>query len=119
MIAVLELLVVCWLPGAALLRAPVASTDRRAALPAEERAYWSVLLSLALSLALVLLLGAAHRYSFGRLLIADGMFTLLCLVAGWRRPWPPPRWPGLGALAAIALALVAAVRFAPPSEYVI
>jgi len=37
MVAILELLVVAWLPGAVLFRLPIADRARRAALPAEER----------------------------------------------------------------------------------
>ena len=69
--ALLELLIVAWLPGAVLFRLPLLDRDRRAALPAEERGYWTIVLSVAVSLSLVLALGALHRYSFKRLLIAD------------------------------------------------
>ena len=72
MIALLELLIVGWLPGAVLFRLPLLDRDRRAALPAEERGYWTIVLSVAISLSLVLALGgaaslqlqaAAHRRS--------------------------------------------------------
>ena len=52
MLAFLQLLVVGWLPGAVLFRLPLAERDRRAALPAEERAYWAVVLSVAMSISL-------------------------------------------------------------------
>ena len=71
MAAVLQLLIVGWLPGAVLFRLPVAERDRRAALPAEERAFWTLVLSIATSISLVLALAALHRYSFKRLLIAE------------------------------------------------
>ena len=45
--------------------------ERRAALDAAERLFWQVVISIALSLAVVLALAALGRYSFERLLIAD------------------------------------------------
>jgi hypothetical protein len=118
--AALSLLVIGWLPGAAIFRLPVARPERRAALPAEERLYWAVILSLAVSLSIVLGLAALHRYSFSRLLIADSVLSVAALAAGLRGSARPRRpWPGPGALIPIALAIFAAARFAPPSEYVI
>src|SRR5438552_10240346 len=69
--SVVSIVIIGWLPGAVLFRLPIADRDRRAALPAEERAYWAVILSVATSLSLVLALAALHRYSFKRLVIAD------------------------------------------------
>jgi uncharacterized membrane protein len=51
-------LVVAYLPGAVLFRLPVADRDRRAALPAEERLFWHVVISLAVSLTVALVLAA-------------------------------------------------------------
>jgi hypothetical protein len=117
----LEFLVVAWLPGAVLFRLPVADRDRRAALPAEERAYWAVATSVATSLALVLALGALHRYSFKRLLVADvAIAVVLAAAARFRlRLGPRARRAGLTACIPLALALVGAWRFFPPSEYII
>src|SRR5688500_15918161 len=67
----LELVVIGWLPGAILFRLPYARREVRAAIPAEERAFWAVLLSLATSLAVVMGLAYIHRYSVERLLVAD------------------------------------------------
>ena len=121
MLALLELLVVGWLPGAALFRLPLADRAKRAALPAEERAYWAIVLSVATSLALVVALAALHRYSFTRLLIAD-LAIAAVLPIGSRfdlRLGPRARRPGLAACVPLALALLGAWRFFPPSEYVI
>src|ERR687892_221201 len=70
-LAVIHLLVIGWLPGAVLFRLACRDRDRRAALDAEERVFWSIILSTSISLAVVMLLAAAGRYSFTRLLIAD------------------------------------------------
>jgi hypothetical protein len=119
--ALLSLATVTWLLGAAIFRLPVAKPERRAGLPFEERLFWSITIGLAVSLSIVLALAAAHRYSFSRLLIADVLIAAAAAVVALLRGGPRPArvWPGPGALVPIALAIVAAVRFAPPSEYVI
>jgi hypothetical protein len=120
MTAALSLLVIAWLPGAAAFRLPAAQPERRRALAAEERLFWSIVISVAVSLAIVLALAAIHRYSLSRLLIADVVVSGAAFAAGWRRSAAPRGpWPGTGALIPIALALFAATRFSPPSEYVI
>ncbi len=121
MIALLQLLAVAWLPGAVLFRIPFADRARRAALPAEERAYWTVVLSLAISLSLVLALAALHRYSFTRLVIADLLIAgaLLVLARFDLRLGPTAPRPGLALCLPLALALLGAWRFVPPSEYII
>lgn len=118
--ALLSLLVVTWLPGAAIVRLPVLQRERRAMLAAEERLFWSIAIGIAVSLSIVLALAAAHRYSFSRLLVADALVTAAALVVSWRGTAAPARArPGAAALIPIALAILAAWRFAPPSEYVI
>jgi hypothetical protein len=117
----LMLVVIGWVPGAAIFRAPFLRRDRRAALAAEERLYWAVLLSLAISVANVLALAAAHRYSLTRLLIADAAIAGAVAVVSRLdlRLGAAAKWPGAAALVPIALLLLGAWRFFPPSEYVI
>src|SRR5262245_34392321 len=69
--ALLSLATVTWLLGAAIVRLPIAKPERRAAIPFEERLFWSITIGIAVSLSIVLALAAAHRYSFTRLLVAD------------------------------------------------
>jgi hypothetical protein len=113
------LLIVGWLPGAALFRAPILDRARRAGLDAEERAFWAVLLSIAMSLSAVLALAALHRYSFSRLLLID-----LALAAGaavvWRGRLRMPEAKRLapGAAVPIALIVLSVWHFFPPAEYV-
>ena len=104
-----------------MFRLPIWDRDRRAALSADERGYWAVLLSIATSLSLVLALAALHRYSFKRLVIADLLIAAaLALVARFNlRLGPKARRPGLAACIPLALALIGAWRFLPPSEYII
>jgi hypothetical protein len=117
----LKLLIVGWLPGALLFRMPIADRDRRAALPIEERAFWAVVLSASGSLAIVLALAAAHRYSFARLVAAD---LLLSAAVGlvWRARLglrAAARRPDLLVLVPLGLVALGAWRFFPPSEYII
>ena len=64
LVALLQIALVGYLPGAALYRLPFWRRDRRAALDAEERVFWHVHLSLAWSLSLVLALAAIGEYTF-------------------------------------------------------
>ena len=114
------LLVLCWLPGAMLFRAPLLDRQERAGLDVEERVFWAVLLSLALSLSITLALAAAGEYSFTRLLIADVLMAA-GIAAYSRSDWRMPQARRVTWTAAIPLLLLAlgAWRFFPPSEYVI
>lgn len=114
------LLVVGWLPGAAIFRAPVLDRERRAKLEAEERAFWAVILSATISLAIVLALASIGRYSFERLLALDAGIAI-AIAAVWRGRLRLPEakritWP---AGIPVALALLAAAHFFPPAEYII
>jgi hypothetical protein len=115
------LLVVAWLPGSVVFRLPVADRDRRAALPAEERIFWELILSIAISLFAVLALAAVHRYSFERLLICDaGLAVALAAAARFRlRLGTVAPRPTLWALVPFVLIAVGVWRFFPTSEYVI
>jgi hypothetical protein len=118
-LTLIKLLIVGWLPGAVIFRLPIADRDRRAALDAEERLFWAVIISAAVSLSVVLGLAAAHRYSFGRLLAADLAIAFVAAAAGrFRLRLQAPR-AGLGALLPLALVLLGLWRFFPPSEYII
>lgn len=121
LLLIARIAVVGWLPGAILFRLPIAERERRAALPAEERAYWMIVLSVATSIVITLALAALHRYSFTRLIIADlALAGVLALVARFDLRLPPvARRAGFVALIPIAIAVFAAWRFLPPSEYVI
>jgi hypothetical protein len=119
-LTLIKLLIVAWVPGAALFRSPFLDREKRAALDAEERLFWAVILSLAISLSLVIAMAAAHRYSFNRLLIADLAIAAAVALASKfdLRLGPTARRPGLTALLPIALILLGLWRFFPSSEYV-
>jgi hypothetical protein len=116
--AAARLLVIAWLPGAVIFRLPVLERDRRAALPAEERLFWQILIGLSVSLSVTMLLAAMHRYSFGRLLAADiALAAVLALSARLRLRLNGAR-PTLSALIVLALAALGSWRFFPPAEYI-
>jgi hypothetical protein len=115
------LLLVAWLPGALVFRLPIADRPRRAALTAEERLFWAVVLSTAGSSIVVLVLAALGRYSFGRLLAADAAICAAILL-GWRRRLrfgDEARRAGWSALIPLALVVLGAVLFFPVAEHVI
>src|SRR3954452_2896118 len=90
LIPLAQLVLIGWLPGAAIFRLPWLTRDRRAALEAEERAFWGAILSVGVSLAIVLGLAIFHLYSFQRLLLADTLVIgLSAAVARGRLPFGP------------------------------
>ena len=117
----LQILLVAWVPGALLLRLPGRTRAYRAQLPADERLFWSVLLSAVWSTCLVLLLSAFDRYSFDRLLAINVVTTVLALVVARHRvrlPRPVTRPTPAALVPALVIALGCWLYF-PPSEYII
>ena len=115
------LILVAYLPGALVFRAPLADRSRRAALPADERVFWAVVLSTAVSSLVALGLAAAGRYSFERLLLINAAASV-AMILTWRRGLgysgaaARPRWTVVLPLILVAGGLL---RFFPSSEYVI
>ncbi len=110
-----------WLPGALFFRLPAGDRARRAALDAEERVFWHVVISLTWSLSVVLALAALEQYSFNRLLIINGVASAVMLLAGPRRLRLSHTAARLRWTAALPVLLIALSvwRFFPVSEYVI
>ena len=121
LIHALQIAIVAWLPGAALFRLPLGNRATRAALCPEERLFWSVMLSIAISLTAVLAMASLGQYTFSRLLVADAAFALG--VAAFSRfdlrLDAPQRFPTLAALLPVALLALAVWRFFPPAEFVL
>lgn len=115
------LAIVAWLPGAMIFRVPWLDRERRAALDAEERLFWAIVLSAAVSLSVVLTLAALHRYSFERLLVVNlGLAGMIAVAARGRLTLgASTRRVGLTALVPLALVVLGLWRFFPSSEYVI
>jgi hypothetical protein len=116
-----ELLLITFVPGALLFRAPVGGRDTRARLAAEERVFWSIVISVAWSSIVVLALAAASRYTFGTLLAANGLVSAAALLV-WRdrllyRGTAAP--PGPGLVLPLALAGLGLALFFPVSEVIV
>ena len=118
---ILAFALVAWLPGALLFRLPVLDPRGRAALPAEERTLWAVVLSSGLSVMLTLGLAFAGWYSFERLLaIEAGLVVALAIACRGRlRLGPEAPRPGLGALVPVAIVAGGLWLYGPPAEYVL
>jgi hypothetical protein len=117
----IQLAIVAWLPGAVLYRVPWQDRPGRARLDADERLFWAVVISAAISLSVVLALAWLGRYTLGRLLIADVLVA--AVTAGLSRfdlqLGPQARRAGLSALLPLAIVALGVWRFFPPAEYII
>ncbi len=114
------LLLIAWLPGAILYRLPWLDRERRASLDPEERAFWTIVLSLSWSLALVLALASANHYSFERVLLANAL-AAAAAIGTWRGRLRlgSARRLSASAVIPVALAIFCLARFNPPAEYII
>lgn len=111
-----------YLPGALVFRLPVGNRDRRAALPAEERVFWGVVLSVVVSIGVTLMLAAVARYRFERLVwVVGGLCLLLVVLSRGRLRFGAaatrPTWTAVLPVALLVLAGWFAFAV-PPAEYV-
>ncbi len=118
----LALPLLIWLPGFLLYRLPHGNRALRAALPAEERLFWAVMLSAATSSVTALALAGAGAYSLDRVLLSNlAICLLLAVVArGHLRLGPDAvRITRTAAAPAVLLLLAASIFFfVPPAEYI-
>jgi len=116
-------LLLVYLPGALVFRLPFAERKCRALLPAEERVFWNVMISLAITSVVALGLAALGHYSFNILCLINGALCLLLILVSrlnlsFEKPAPKPTLTALTPLVLIGIA--ATIIFnVPPSEYVI
>ena len=115
-------LLIAYLPGALIFRLPVAGRSRRAALSAEERVFWAIAISVALSSVLAFTLAATGSFRLERLLLIDGGISLTIGLV-WRtrlRLAGEATRPTRTAAAPLVLVLLAAgvSFFVPPAEYI-
>jgi hypothetical protein len=117
----ISVLLVGYVPGALVFRLPIATRSLRAALAAEERLFWHVILSIAWSLSTVLALAAFGEYRFERLLIVNAGVAGLLLAAANVKLLYRGEAARLSATALLTVVLIALAvwRFFPSSEYVI
>jgi hypothetical protein len=117
----LLILFVGYVPGALIFRLPWGGVADRARLPAEERIFWSIVLSVIVAGVITMSLAAAGAYRLEWLLWILGAASVLLLVIGRTglRLGPAP-WPTWTAIPPIALAALTwyVAAFVPPSEYV-
>lgn len=120
--ATLIVLLIAYLPGALIFRLPGTGRSRRAALTAEERGFWAVAISVALSSVIAFTLAAIGWFQLERLLLINGGISLAIGLL-WRTrlrfAGDAPR-PTRTAAAPVALVLLAAgiFFFVPPAEYI-
>jgi hypothetical protein len=116
-----ELTVVGYLPGALLFRWPSAGRPARAALPAEERAFWAIILSVGVSCMLAVALAAAGVYTFSRLVgIEIGLGLVLAAMArGNLRLGSAAARVRASALLPVLLVAAGLWLYFPPAEYVV
>ena len=119
----LSILLIAYIPGALMLRLPVGRRALRAALPAEERLFWSIIISVALSSIVALGLAACGAYRFDRLLWIEGGLSLALALANrrqlvWRAEAPKPGWTAVfpAALVFVGCALFFSMQ---PAEWII
>ena len=118
-----SLIVMAYLPGAIAFRLPVADRAKRAALPAEERLFWAVIISIIVTTTVAFALAAMSAYSLRALVWCDVVLAAVLAVAslGHLRLGATARLPGRTAvIPATLIALGAWMFFAvPASEWVL
>ena len=119
-LAFLQLALIGYVPGALIYRLPIADRKRRASLAAEERAFWAVMISVAITSAVVLALASMEVYSFRALLAVDGLIALALAAAGnvkllYRGSAPHPTFT---ALVPLAIVLAGLWLYFPAAEYI-
>ena len=120
---VVSLLAIAYLPGAIIFRLPIAERSRRAALPAEERLFWAVIISIIITTTAAFVLAAMSAFSLRAVVWCDvalaarlALASLGNLRLGPAAPWPT--W--TAALPAVLIAAGASMYFAAPAaEYVL
>ena len=115
------IVVISYLPGAFVFRIPGHERWRRSEFRPEERTFWAVVISIAISSTVALGLAALELYRFERLLLVN---VVLCVIIAsrYRRRllWDTPvRRLGVTALAPVALVCLGLWLYFPPSEYII
>ena len=73
-------LLLVYLPGALVFRLPFAERKCRAVLPAEERVFWNVIISIVITSVVALSLAALGRYSLNLLCLINGVLCLLVIL---------------------------------------
>ena len=117
-----SLIAIGFLPGAIIFRLPIADRAKRAALPAEERLFWAVIISVVLTTTVAFVLGAIGVYSLTAVVWSNVVLAaVVALVSkGKLRLGAAATRPGwTAAIPAALIAMGAWMYFgAPAAEYV-
>ena len=117
------LTLIAYIPGALIYRSPVANRERRASLPAEERLFWAITISVIVSTTIALALAAMGIYSLAGLVTCNVILATGLTLASFGNLRLGPKAPRVGRTAVFPALLVAAgvwMYFAvPASEYVL
>lgn len=121
LLSILHGVILAYLPGAVIFRLPIADRKKRAALAAEERVFWQIIISVAWSLLAVLVMAAAQAYRFERLIALNVGVTLLLMIVArggllWRGTQAKVT---ISVLVPLTLFGLGVWRFFPAAEYVI
>ncbi|MCX6537550.1 MAG: hypothetical protein NT151_01250 [Acidobacteria bacterium] len=120
--AIAGVFVIAYLPGALIFRLPAGDRTRRFSLPAEERAFWAVIISVGVTTMVALALTSTGVYTLGRLVVGDLVLAgvAAAMIAMRRRGAPAgtraPK-PTRLALMPVALVVLGLFLFFPPAEY--
>ncbi len=119
LLTLLEIALLAYVPGALFFRAPILDPARRRTLPAEERLFWAIVLSVSLSCMVTLGLASVGWYRYGRLLGVNAGLSAAALLI-WRRQLfaRGAARPTLTAIVPVALVALCLWRYGPPAEYV-
>ena len=121
LISILAGVVLAYLPGAVIFRLPIADRDKRAALAAEERVFWQIVISIVWSLGAVMIMAAAGVYRYERLLALNvGVSVVLLLIARGSLLWRGTQAKvTIAVLVPLTLFGLGVWRFFPAAEYII
>ena len=122
---VLTLLVILYLPGAIMFRLPLANRAKRGALPAEERLFWAVIVSVIVTTTATFLLAALAAYTLSRVVAFNIAVAAIGALAARgnlkldRSERAGVHW-ATAAIPALLVVLATTMYFAvPPAEWVL
>jgi hypothetical protein len=123
MSTIASLIAIAYLPGAIAFRLPIADRAKRASLPAEERLFWTVIISIVITTTVAFVLAAMGAYSLRVLVWCDAAIAAGLALAslGNVRLGATARLPGwTAAIPAVLIAFGIWMYFAvPAAEYVL
>ena len=118
-----SLIAIAYLPGAVVFRLPIADRSKRAALPADERLFWAIVISIIVTTTVAFVLAAMNMYSLRGLVWCNAVVAAALALAarGNLRLGATARWPNWTAVlpAALIAAGVSMYFAVPAAEYLL